>query len=232
LKNAKRKSHITHLLGMACSVTLFAGCTQGDSFNDVIPKMLNGGQTPLNAAGDVFDPTSSDRRREAIGYLNNHKWGHEAAYMKAYNMLATDPDPLVKAQAMRALGDSGNPEVAAVLVKGLDDASEFVRQDASAAAQKITSDKLIDPLIYHMNKDTDSQTRVNCTQALDRYASPKVLMALAAALDDKDAAVVYWAWDHLTKVTGQTYLPKEPKPWQDWLAQRYPQAATENKGAS
>jgi hypothetical protein len=232
LKITNHKSQIANLLLLGGIAVLLAGCSQGDNFNDVIPKMLNGGQTPMNAAGDVFDPTSSDRRRDAIAYLNNRKWGHEAAYMKAYNMLATDPDPLVKAQAMRALGDSGNPEVAAVLVKGLDDTNEIVRQDAAAAAHKITSEKLIDPLIYHMNKDTDAQVRINCTQALDRYNAPKVLMALAAALDDKDPGVVFWAWDHLIKVTGQKHLPKEPKPWQNWLAQHYPQAATESKGAS
>ncbi len=209
-------------------LTLLPGCSHDDNFNDVIPGMLNGGQSPTNAAGDLFDPSSSDRRRAAIAYLNNKKWGHEAAYMKAYNMLATYPDPLVKGQAMRALGESGNPEVAAVLIKGLDDDSEIVRQDASAAAHKINNEKLIDPLIAHLRKDTDLQTRINCAQALDKYRTPRVFMFLAAALDDNDPAVVYWAWDNLSKATGQCGLPKDCKAWQEWLAQRYPEAAKIN----
>jgi len=230
LKIKNQKTPLKNVLTALAACTLLAACNSEDkSFNDVIPKLLNpNGQTPMNAAGDVFDPVSADKRREAIAYLNSKKWGHEEAYMKAYAMLATDPDPLVKAQAIRALGESGNPETAAVLVKGLEDANVIVRQEAAAAAHKINSGKLIDPLVAHMIKDPDLQTRINCTQALDKYATPKVLVYLAVVLDDKDPAVAYWAWDNLSKATGNKQLPRETKPCRDYLVGRYPPTAQIN----
>ena len=232
MQTANRPSQIARTaagLAAGCLLAALAGCSsKGDSFNDIIPKLLGPQQTPVSAAGDAFDPTSADRRRAAIAYLSSKKWGHEEAYMKAYNLLATDPDPLVKGQAMRALGESGNQEVAAVLIKGLEDPNELVRQDASAACQKITNAKLIDPLIAHMKKDADLQTRINATQALARYHTPKVYMYLAAMLDDKDPAITYWAMDNLTKGTGQRNLPGESKSCQAWVVQHYPEAAKIN----
>src|ERR1035437_4864434 len=96
-------------------VAIMTGCT-GDGapshdFNELIPRLMKPIHTydnPSEAAANLFNVTSPDERRDAIAYLETKKYGHEPAYMRAYEILATDPHPMVRAQAMRALGSSRN----------------------------------------------------------------------------------------------------------------------------
>ena len=79
------------------------------------------------------DPCSfcTDERRDAIAYLETKSWGHGAPYLRAYEILSTDPHPMVRAQAMRALGTSHQAAEGTFLVKGLNDANVQVRRDAA-----------------------------------------------------------------------------------------------------
>ena len=77
--------------------------------------------TPEEAASNLFNVTSPDERRDAIAYLQTKPYGHEPPYMKAYEILTTDPHPMVRGQAMLALGTSHQVEAVSYLIKGLND---------------------------------------------------------------------------------------------------------------
>src|SRR4051794_27648256 len=96
------------------SAILLAGCADlapakpSRNFNELIPRMMGAinKSTPEEAASNLFNVTSPDERRDAIAYLETQKWGHQPPYIRAYEILTTDPHPMVRAQAMRALGTS------------------------------------------------------------------------------------------------------------------------------
>ncbi|MEI8195011.1 MAG: HEAT repeat domain-containing protein, partial [Phycisphaerae bacterium] len=114
-----------------------AGCnSSGEDLNVMIPKMIDKWKGPSNidAAADLFNATNPDARRIAVAHISMKKWGHEAPYMKAYHVLATsDPNPMVRGQALRALGTSHQPAVAEDLLTGLANPDVNVRRDATAA---------------------------------------------------------------------------------------------------
>ena len=93
-------------LGIATLLTVTAcGEKSPRNFNELIPRLMgtaNRYQNPTDAAAALFNVTSPDERRDAIAYLETKKYGHEPAYMRAYEILTRDPHPMVRAQAMRA----------------------------------------------------------------------------------------------------------------------------------
>lgn len=199
------------------------GCSSsGEDLNVLIPKMIDKWKGPSNvdAAADLFNATNPDARRIAVAYISMKKWGHEAPYMKAYHVLATsDPDSLVRAQALRALGTSHQMIVADDLLTGLASTNEIVRRDAAAAMSDINNPILIEPLLEHLKTDPDAQTRINSAHALNQYREPRVYKALAEALDDKDVAVEHRAWLSLQDIFGVA-LTCDRSIWVGYLASR------------
>ena len=209
-----------------------AGCgakTPTRDFNELIPRMMgavNRNSNPVDAAANLFNVTSPDERRDAIAYLETKKYGHEPAYMRAYEILTTDPHPMVRAQAMRALGGSHDAAAVPYLINGttgktgLADPEAEVRRDAAQGLLKVLSPEAFGPLMDHLAKDTDDQVRVACARALRHARNAEGARALIQALDDKNAAVVYWAHESLIMSTGMK-LSYDGKEWMEWWQETY-----------
>jgi HEAT repeat protein len=219
-------------LTLAILAMLLVGCGEKDArdFNELIPRLLkpvNTYNNPEEAASNLFNVTSPDERRDAIAYLANKPYGFEPPYMKAYFLLSRDPHSMVRAQAMRALGASHKKEAIPYLINGntgktgLADSEAEVRRDAAVGLTENFDPSAIPALIDHVQKDTDDQTRVACARALKNAKTPEVYRALIAAMDDRDAAVVYAARQALITNTGQN-LGYDPKAWLNWYAKTYP----------
>jgi HEAT repeat protein len=192
----------------------------------------NRSTNPTEAAANMFNATSPDERRDAIAYLEKQKYGHEPPYMRAYEILTTDPHPMVRAQAIRALGSSKNPAIIRYLIDGttgktgLKDPVPEVRRDAAQAMLQVITDEAIPPLVEGLEKDSDEQVRVACARALRNAHSPVAIRALITALDDRNAAVVYWAHESLMINTGNKF-DYDRTAWLTWFEQTYGKAATQ-----
>jgi HEAT repeat protein len=206
-----------------------AGCediidrTPSRNFNELIPRFMgasNRAATPEEAAANLFNTTSPDERRDAIAYLQTKPYGHEPPNMKAYQVLTTDPHPMVRAQAMAALGTSRQPDAVEYLVKGLNDAQPLVRRDAALGLATTFGDAAVEPLIVHIRADVDEQVRLNCARALKNARTPEAVRALIDGIDDRDAAVAFYARASLVAATGQDY-GIDPKAWLTWYQQTY-----------
>jgi hypothetical protein len=210
---------------------LVAGCSSNSSgtpqnFNALMNGMLrrltgggsDGQKTPLKEAARMFDNASPDQQREAIAWLAKQPYGHDPAYLEAYQIAAQAPSPLVRGQAMMAIGTSHDPKLAPTVARGLADTSAFVRMSAAIAACEIVSPILIDPLIKDLSSDPDAQVRINAARALGHYNTYRVQRALIYVLDDANVAVAQAAWNVLHKETGQN-LPMRTGPWIKWLHQ-------------
>ena len=226
---------MTLALGIT-SLLILAGCGEKSprNFNELIPRLMgtaNRYQNPTDAAAALFNVTSPDERRDAIAYLETKKYGHEPAYMRAYEILTRDPHPMVRAQAMRALGSSHNPAILPYLLDGttgntgLKDPIAEVRCDAAQGLRQTFGPAAIAPLSLLLNTDPDDQVRIACARALFNASTPVAYRALIDALDDKNAAVVYWARESLIARTGSK-LGFDAKLWLSWYQQKYGPPAT------
>lgn len=224
------------LISTALAAVPLAGCSDSvhsaRDFNELVPRMMgavNSNQNPTQAAANLFNVTSPDERRDAIAYLQTKKYGHEEPYMKAYVMLATDPHPQVRAQAMRALGSSGDVAAVPTLLHGLADEVGQVREDAATALSTTWSMDAEAPLRVRLREDTDDQVKINSARALRHFRTQPVLRALIDALDDRNAAVAYWAHESLQGLTGER-MPVDTKTWLSWYQQRFSPATAPGNG--
>lgn len=218
--------NVLAMLLLTLTATILTGCGDtekgGGDFNDIIPKLMEkaNGPNPEATATELFDTTTPDARRYAIEQLSRKKWGLQGVYLKAYRVLATDPDDMVRSQAVAACGKSKDPSVADIVIAGTRDKAAVVR---IAATQALVDWKLpasVDSLMDRLKIDTVSQVRVNCAKALTGYPSAKVYRALIDALDDQDVAVVHFAWNSL-KYTSNLDMPKDSKVWLTWYDQKF-----------
>ncbi len=227
-----QSSHIPQRLIVGCLLGLsllglvfLTGCSSGNSdpqnFNSLVQnwiKKLQGGHSVMNQARNLFATENPDTQREAIAWMAKQKWGHEKPYMDAYRLAETSPSPLVRGQAMLALGTSGQADVAPDLNRGLTDPSSFVRLCAAMAAGYVDNPILIPDLIKRLQSDPDAQVRIYAAEALKAYKTRLVIETLINALDDQNVAIVQAAWDDLTIQTGQKF-PQHSGPWELWLRQ-------------
>jgi HEAT repeat protein len=227
---------------MGVGFFVLGGCggkTPSRDFNELIPRLMGASTkstNPTEAAANMFNVTSPDERRDAIAYLEKQKYGHEPPYMRAYELLTTDSHPMVRAQAIRALGSSKNPAIIRYLIDGktgktgLKDPVAEVRRDAAQAMLEVITDEAIRPLVEALEKDPDEQVRVACARALRHAHQPVAIRGLIRALDDRNAAVVYWAHESLMISTGNKF-GMDRSEWLTWFEQTYGKAgAPETRG--
>ncbi len=192
-----------------------------NAFMNGLLSKLDGGsgsnpKTPLKEAARMFDNATPDLQREAIAWLAKQPYGHDPAYLKAYQVAAEAPSPLVRGQAMLAMGTSRDPKVGPTLATGLGDKSAFVRMSAAMAAAEINNPVLISPLISAVRADPDSQVRIYAATALGYYNLRRVHRALISVLNNPNVALAQAAWQVLHNQTGQN-LPMRSGPWHRWL---------------
>jgi hypothetical protein len=231
---------------LAALTLRLAGCSGPPprDYDELIGKLMGAiaGKTPEEAAAKLFDVTSPDERRDAIAYLQVKSYGHEAPYMRAYELLAEDKYSMVRAQALRALGTSGQPEadlgvrpgkkVVDYLVAGLKDGEVQVRRDAAQGLMTTWGDAAAGPVVELLTKaDEDDQVRVFCAQALSRAREPDAYWALIGALRDRDAAVAWYARESLAAATKEDF-GFDPKAWMGWYSRTYVNTGTGGAGGA
>lgn len=208
---------------------IFAGCSDmlpqkpAHDFNELIPRVLGAvkQKTPEEAAANLFNVTSPDERRDAVAYLETKPWGHGPAEMTVYETLVRDPHPMVRAQAMRALGTSYQAPAADYLVKGLDEKEDVqVRRDAAYGLITTWNDAAFGPLVKRMEDDPDALVRGYCARALAHARTADSIHALIDAMGDQDAAVTRYAHSSLVAATGQD-MAYDTKAWLTWYRQAY-----------
>jgi HEAT repeat protein len=210
-------------------VFLLAGCEDmftpdgtARNYDELVNRILNSihNRSPEDAAQNLFNVTSPDERRDAIAFLETKRYGHEPPYMRAYEILATDPHPMVRAQAMRAIGTSRQVGEGKYLVKGLADKDEQVRRDAALGLLYTWDESAEEPLAKCVKSDNDAQTRIFAARALFHATNPDTFRALIDALQDRDIAVVSYAHGSLVLATGQDF-GYEFQAWLAWWDQTY-----------
>ena len=197
---------------------LAAGCG-GQSADQWIKQRL-----APNPAADVvaIEVGRPDERREALEKLAAGSDNlAKPNVVQLFALLASDPkkepDPMVRASAVRGLGRmTGDPVVPALQKAVTSDPSPYVRTDAAEALGRIARPECAPPLMQVLANDPQEDVRQAAATALRSFKDKTVGKALVTALADPNLAVSYKAWESLRYMTGQDF-PRRQAEWNDFL---------------
>jgi hypothetical protein len=187
------------LLACGCLIICVTGCA--GPFRE-FGERING--TPKKKAALLQSPRPDDRR-EAVLFFVDHDYGREEKYTRLYRQMATqDPDPLVRATAIRALNRSRDKQATQVFINALGDAQPLVRLEGAKALNRVPDPAAAPALLRVLNAPEESRDiRIAAAEALQHYRTLDVARQLVPLLTQKDFSVAWQARRSLRYMTGK-----------------------------
>lgn len=186
---------------------------------------------PFNRGGsDVVRGVTSPAERIAV----LRKMGKKAAWAKSEEQerisrelagaFQDEPDPLIRLEIVRAIGEYRTPAAASVLDAALNDSEPDVRMVACRAWGDRGGPEAAAKLSEALRSDVDVDVRLTAAQALGETADRNAVAALGEALEDRDPAMQYQAVQSLQNVTGED-LGSDVNQWRHYVKGEPPDAA-------
>ncbi|HSZ57406.1 MAG TPA: HEAT repeat domain-containing protein [Tepidisphaeraceae bacterium] len=177
------------------------------------------GDTPLQAAKMTTDQTSADNRRDGIYKLVGYEFAHRPPYTTRYEQMAqVDPDPTVRAAALRACSIAGDTHATSVLISGLTDKSEMVRLEAAKGLCNLPDANAVTVLLrVSASSDENRDVRIAATDALKYYRTQEVARGLVNSLNNRDFALAFQARRSLIYMTHKDFEFDQGK-WLQYFA--------------
>lgn len=173
---------------------------QGGAAESVLAKVW------VYRSADNPEPTGVDRLK-AVRELARP--GDDAAASTLAQILAQDPDPIVRAEAAAALGKVGRERAAGLLTSALKDQEPSVRREAAKSLSAVGGATARTALSGALRRDSDPQVRLEATRTLSMFPSKdQAWRALSAAKSDADSSVREAAISTLVKWTVRGVTPK------------------------
>jgi hypothetical protein len=162
------------------------------------------GDTPVKYARMTMSD-SADARRIGINGLVEEDFGKHPPYTNRYADLASmDPDPLVRATAIRALNQSREKSRTKLFIKSLSDPSPLVRLEAAKALRRVPDPDAAEPLLKVLNApNEDKDVRIAAAEALQHYKRLDVARSLVALLSNRDFGLAWQSRRSLKALTGR-----------------------------
>ncbi len=171
------------------------------------------GSDPLDAR-NVMHP-DADVRRETVEALGRRRVPETVPVLT--DRLLKDPDPLVRAQAARSLGQLGYREAVVYLVEGLKDTHAVVRWDACTALGAMREPASLDAVVPLLRSDESTNVKRAAAQTLAKIGGDRAVPPLIAATADPEAGVAKAAAVALLELTGQSFGARR-EAWEAWWA--------------
>ncbi len=189
-----------------CLLAAAPGCQQVRKISDMFA-----GKTPSLYARQMEDPDRPDNRWKGMNKLLENDFAKKPPYTTRYQQIAqSDPDPLIRAFAVRALNRSRDGGATDVYIKALSDQSELVRLEGAKALTNLPDPKAISPLLTLVNKPDESRdVRIAAADALKHYKQLDVARALVARLNERDFGVAWQARRSLRRMTRNDFAYNE-----------------------
>ena len=172
---------------------------------------------PSQAARMMENDKSPDSRRRGIDKLARWDFAQDGPYVRRYRQIAQDdPDPLVRATALRALNRARDAGARPLFIAALRDPAPEVRLEAAKALSNLPDPDAAGPLIRIVSdvEREDRDVRIAAADALRYYKSVEVARALIPRLNERDFGVAWQARRSLRRITGRDLRYDEAA----WLA--------------
>lgn len=174
------------------------------------------GDDPARAVRGLRDESAPDSRRQGIANLIRWDFAQEGAYLRQYQQTArNDPDPVVRATAIRALSRARDADARPVFIEALKDESPVVRLAAATALRRLPDPAAAGPLSALVtDRSQDVDVRIAAAAALRYHRTLEVARALIPRLGERDFGVAWEARRSLKYMLGRDFRYDEAA----WLA--------------
>ena len=170
----------------------------------------------LGCSGPTPSLNSSDADLRRLEIINLSDSSEAAKHFNDFVvLLEKDPDYLVRAQAALALGKLKNNQVTPILLKALNDSSQWVRVDVVTALGEINDPAALPALHKILSDDISPDVRRVTARILGKIGRQESVDALIKALEDRDQGVTELSYQSLQQITKQN-IPKNSKEWEKW----------------
>jgi len=156
------------------AVLIFASSTLAQSTQNLTPQQLE-----IEEQQQRLNSTDKEERRDALMRLGAM---HRAAASRVALPLLSDPSPIVRATATKAILSLDAEESAAALLPLLNDKDEFVRRETAYALGLTHSRSATTALTDHLLNDKEAGVRGAAAVALGRIGDENAVIALASVL--------------------------------------------------
>jgi len=127
-----------------------------------------------------------------------------------------EPDPLIRLEIVRAIGQCRTPTADSVLDAALNDSEADIRMVACRAWGARGGPEAAVRLSEALRSDVDTDVRLTAAQALGETGHPNAVAALGEALEDRDPAMQYQAVQSLRDVTDED-LGNDVNQWRQYV---------------
>lgn len=180
---------------------------------------LVAGNTPIEDVRMMENPNSPDQRRKGIYNLVERDFAQQERFTRRYRQIAqSDPDPTVRAAAIRALNASRDQAAVPVFIAALTDKSDMVRLQAAKALSNIPDPSAAEPLSRVLGNMAEARdVRIAAAEALRHYRNTDVARVLAGTVGGRDFSVAWQSRWSLKILTGRD-LGYDERKWLELLA--------------
>jgi hypothetical protein len=201
------------------AVMLLSGCEilppwipfQGQT-TDTIPGLVTPAQkmTQLKQLRLDAPESSPQLKRQVVNYLTAS--------------IRTEPDPLLRSEIIKTLGEYPLPSAGPVLKAALQDPDIEVRIAACDALGKQPDAESAELLAGMLKNDAEQDVRLAAARGLGQTKDPRAIAALGDALADTDPAMQRRAVMSLENIT-QKDLGNNVERWEKYVKEEHPQPA-------
>ena len=177
-----RSSFLPVVLLATAAILVLASSTQAQSSQSLTPL-----QFEIEKQQQRLKSTDEEERRDALMRLGAM---HRTTASRVALPLLSDPSPIVRATATKAILSLEPEESAAALLPLLNDKDEFVRRETAYALGLTRSRSATTALTDHLLNDKEAGVRGAAAVALGRIADENALIALASVLSPQLSAPV------------------------------------------
>lgn len=155
-----------------------------------------------------------DIRRQALDLMARES--NPAKYFGLFrDVLATDGDALMRAQAAYYLGKFRHTPSIPDLIKATEDSSVFVRQEAAWALGEMKDASALPVLLTLLERNSNIEIRKRAADGLKKLGDSRAVDGLIEQLDDINQTVAYAALQALKAITKQDF-GRDIKEWEKW----------------
>jgi len=147
----------------------------------------------------------------------------EQYIQKLVGLIQNDSNPVIRAEAVRALAKFPSPSIIPGFRTATADDDQEVRIAACQAWGQHPDPEALQALADIVRHDAKLDVRMVATAELAKFSDPAAVAALGVALDDHDPALQYRAIQSLKTCTGEDF-GNSVAAWRDFVAGRTPTA--------